>query len=116
MSYFALKAILSGILIAAISEIARRSPGFAALVASLALVSILGMVWLWRDTGDTVRLASHAEATFWYVLPSLPMFLIVPRLMRAEVSFWVALAAGCAVTVVLYLLLVWLAPRFDLPI
>lgn len=116
MSYFALKAILSGILIAAISEIARRSPGFAALVASLPLVSILGMIWLWRDTGDGARIASHAEATFWYVLPSLPMFLILPWLMRLGLGFWLALGIGCAVTVALYLLLAWLAPRFGLPI
>ncbi|WP_149586653.1 DUF3147 family protein [Tabrizicola flagellatus] len=116
MSYFALKAILSGILIAAISEIARRSPGFAALVASLPLVSILGMIWLWRDTGDGTRIASHAEATFWYVLPSLPMFLILPWLMRQGLGFWLALGIGCAVTVGLYFLLLWLAPRLGLPI
>ncbi|MFN4201643.1 MAG: DUF3147 family protein [Tabrizicola sp.] len=116
MSYFALKAILSGILIAVISEIARRSPGFAALVASLPLVSILGMIWLWRDTGDGARIASHAEATFWYVLPSLPMFLILPWLMRQGVGFWPALGIGCAVTIALYLVLMWLAPRFGLPI
>lgn len=116
MSYFALKAILSGILIAAISEIARRSPGFAALVASLPLVSILGMVWLWRDSGDGARIASHAEATFWYVLPSLPMFLILPWLMRQGVGFWLSLGIGCAVTIALYLLLMWLAPRLGLPI
>ncbi|MFN3991632.1 MAG: DUF3147 family protein [Tabrizicola flagellatus] len=116
MSYFALKAILSGILIAAISEIARRSPGFAALVASLPLVSILGMIWLWRDTGDGARIASHAEATFWYVLPSLPMFLILPWLMRQGLGFWLSLGIGCAVTVGLYFLLLWLAPRLGLPI
>lgn len=116
MSYFALKAILSGILIAVISEIARRSPGFAALVASLPLVWILGMIWLWRDTGDGARIASHAEATFWYVLPSLPMFLILPGLMRQGVGFWPALGIGCAVTIALYLVLMWLAPRFGLPI
>lgn len=116
MSYFAVKAILSGLLIAAISEIARRSPGFAALVASLPLVSILGMVWLWRDTGDTARLAAHAEATFWYVLPSLPMFLLVPWLLRSGTGFWPSLGLGCALTVTLYLLLLWLAPRFNLPL
>jgi hypothetical protein len=116
MSYFALKAILSGLLIAAISEIARRSPGVAALVASLPLVSIIGMIWLWRDTGDTQRIASHAEATFWYVLPSLPMFLVVPWLIRLGVGFWPALGIGCAMTVALYLLLVWVAPRFNLPL
>lgn len=116
MSYFALKAILSGLLIAAISEIARRSPGVAALVASLPLVSIIGMIWLWRDTGDTARLATHAEATFWYVLPSLPMFLLLPWLMRSGYGFWLSLGLGCAVTIMLYLLLLWLAPRLNLPL
>ncbi len=116
MSYFAIKAILSGLLIAAISEIARRSPGAAALVASLPLISILGMIWLWRDTGDANRLASHAEATFWYVLPSLPMFLLFPWLLRSGFGFWLSLGAGCVVTVLLYLLLLWLAPRFNLPL
>lgn len=116
MSYFALKAILSGILIAVISEIARRSPGVAALVASLPLVSIIGMVWLWRDTGDAERLAVHAEATFWYVLPSLPMFLMVPWLIRSGTGFWLSLGAGCLVTILLYLLLLWLAPRLNLPL
>lgn len=116
MSYFALKAILSGLLIALISEIARRSPGVAALVASLPLVSIIAMIWLWRDTGDTARIAIHAEATFWYVLPSLPMFLLVPWLLRSGTGFWLSLGAGAALTILLYLLLLWLAPRFNLPL
>ena len=116
MSYFALKAILSGLIIALISEIARRSPGFAALVASLPLVSIIGMIWLWRDTGDTARIASHAEATFWYVLPSMPMFLLFPWLIRSGMGFWLSLGLGCVVTILLYALLLWLAPRFNLPL
>jgi|TARA_Y100001968_G_C19231272_1_gene654585 hypothetical protein len=53
-----IKAVISAILIVAISEIGKRSPGFAALVASLPLVSVLGMIWLWRDTEDTSRLAA----------------------------------------------------------
>lgn len=116
MLYLAVKAVLSGILIAAISEIAKRSPAVGALVASLPLVSILGMMWLWRDTGDPVRLAAHAEATFWYVLPSLPMFLLVPMLLRGGVPFWGALASGCALTIGLYLMMVWVGPRLGIPI
>ncbi len=116
MSYFAVKAILSGLLIALIAEIARRSPGFAALIASLPLISILGMIWLWRDTADAARIASHAEATFWYVIPSLPMFLVIPRLIRSDYGFWPSLGAGCLLTVVLYAVLLWLAPRFNLPL
>lgn len=114
MLYLILKAALSGVIIAAVSEIARRNAGFGALVASLPLVSILGMIWLWRDTREPERLASHAEATFWFVLPSLPMFLLVPALLRRGVPFWPALAAGCVLTVGLYLLMTWAGPRFGL--
>jgi len=116
MLYVAIKAALSGILIAAISEIAKRNPAAGALVASLPLVSILGMIWLWRETADPVRMAAHAEATFWYVLPSLPMFLLIPALLRAGLPFWGALISGCGVTIALYLVMVWAAPRLGLPI
>ena len=116
MLYLAIKAILSGLLIAAVSEIAKRSPAAGALVASLPLVSILGMMWLWRDTGDPVRMAAHAEATFWYVLPSLPMFLLITMLLRGGMPFWGALGSGCALTVALYLLMVWIGPRLGIPV
>ena len=114
MTYFILKAALSGLLIAAVSAIARRSPGFGALVASLPLISVLGMVWLWRDTHDRVRMAAHVGATFWYVLPSLPMFLLIPALLRAGVPFPPALLLGCVLTVLLYLLVSWAAPRLGI--
>jgi hypothetical protein len=114
MLYLVVKAVVSGILIAAISEIAKRSPGFGALVASLPLVSVLGMIWLWRDKPDAENMAAHAGATFWYVLPSLPMFLLIPALLRNGVGFWVALALGCALTIGLYLAMAWVGPRFGL--
>lgn len=114
MVYLIVKALLSGAIIAAVSEIARRSPTFGAFVVSLPLVSLLAMIWLWRDTHDPVRLANHAEATFWYVLPSLPMFLLVPALLRRGVTFWPALGAGCALTIALYLLLMWVGARAGL--
>jgi hypothetical protein len=112
MAYLLVKAMLSGVIVMAVSEIARRSPAFGALVASLPLVSLLGIIWLWRDTGDTDRIAAHAEATFWYVIPSLPMFLAFPWMLRNGVGFWVALGAGCLLTVALYALTVMAAARF----
>lgn len=114
MFYLALKALLSGVIIAAVSEIAKRSPAFGALVASLPLVSVLAIIWLWRDTGDTTRIANHAEATFWYVLPSLPMFLVFPTMLRHGVNFWIALLASCALTVALYGLTVVGTARFGI--
>lgn len=114
MLYLAIKALISGIIIAAVSEIAKRSPGFGALVVSLPLVSVLGMIWLWHDAHDPARMAAHAGATFWFVLPSLPMFLLMPALLNRGVPFWGALAAGCLLTVALYLAMTWMGPRFGL--
>lgn len=114
MLHLTLKALISGATIAAVSEIAKHSPGFGALVASLPLVSVLGMMWLWRDTHDPARMAAHAGATFWFVLPSLPMFLLLPALLDRGVAFWGALAAGCLLTVARYLLMTWAGSRFGL--
>jgi hypothetical protein len=114
MLYLAIKAGLSGIIIAIVSEVAKRYPGFGALIASLPLVSVLGMIWLWRDKPDVPNMAAHVEATFWFVLPSLPMFLLIPWLLRSGVSFWLALTLGCAVTIALYLAMTALGPRIGI--
>ena len=114
MIYLAIKAALSGILIAIVSEVAKRYPGFGGLIASLPLVSVLGMIWLWRDKPDAANMAAHSGATFWFVLPSLPMFLLIPAMLRNGISFWASLAAGCVVTILLYGLMVWAGPRLGL--
>lgn len=114
MLYLAVKAVLSGILIAVISEVAKRYPGIGGLIASLPLVSVLGMIWLWRDKPDAANMASHAEATFWFVLPSLPMFLQIPAMLRQGFSFWLSLLAGCALTICLYGIMIWAGPRLGL--
>lgn len=116
MIYFAIKALLSGVLIALISDVARRLPALGTLIASLPLISVFGMIWLWRDRPDTATMAAHAEATFWYVLPSLSMFLLIPFMLRQGSSFWLALASGCALTMLLYMALSLVGRRFGLPI
>ena len=112
MLYLLIKAGVSGFLVALISEVAKRYPGFGGLIASLPLVSVLGMIWLWPDTHDPARMAAHSTATFWFVLPSLPMFLLIPDLLRRGVNFWPSLLVGCLLTIALYLLVLWLGPKF----
>lgn len=114
MFYLMAKAVISAGIIVLVAEIAKRSPAFAALVASLPLISVMGMLWLWRDTHDPVRLAEHAQATFWYVLPSLPMFMVIPALLREGVGFHTAMGIGVLLTVVLYLLMAGLLARFGI--
>lgn len=89
----AIKALISGVLIAAASEMARRSPGWGGLIASLPLVSTLAMIWLWRDTGDGARVAEMALSSSLYVLASLPAFGLIALLLRKGITFPVALMA-----------------------
>ena len=112
MTAFAVRAILSGIIIALIAYVGRKAPAAGAFIASLPLISVLGMIWLWRDTADAKLLANHAEATFWYVLPSLPMFLLMPWLLRTGHGFWFALSCGITLTIILYLATMVIAARF----
>lgn len=114
MLYLVIKAGVSGILVAIVSEIAKRYPGIGGLIASLPLISVLGMIWLWRDTHDPARMAAHATGTFWFVIPSLPMFLLIPELLRRGFGFWSALVSGCVLTVLLYSLTVWVGPKLGL--
>lgn len=116
MTAFAIRALLSGIIIALIAFVGRKAPAAGALIASLPLISILGMIWLWRDTGDRKLLADHAEATFFFVLPSLPMFLLIPWMLRGGFGFWVAMGSGIALTLLLYLFTAMLAARFGVRI
>jgi hypothetical protein len=111
MIYFILKAAISGVIVAVASEVARRWPVVGGLIVSLPLVSLLTFLWLWRDTGDAERVASVAQSAFWFFLPSMPMFLILPAMLREGVGFWIALAMSVALTAALYSGMFWLAPR-----
>jgi hypothetical protein len=112
MTAFAIRAILSGIIIALIALVGKKAPAAGAIIASLPLISILGMIWLWRDTGDSKLLADHAEATFYFVIPSLPMFLLIPWMLRNGHDFWLSLGSGIAVTAIFYLITAMVAARF----
>jgi hypothetical protein len=114
MFYLAIKALISGIVVAAASEFARRSPGVGGLIVSLPLVSLLTFIWVWQETRDGERVAELAQGAFWFFLPSMPMFLALPAMLRSGVSFWLALVLAVAGTAVLYLGMFWIAPRLGI--
>jgi hypothetical protein len=107
MLYAVIKALLSGVMIAAASEVAKRYPIVGAVILSLPLISILAFIWLWRDTSDTGAIAALSQSTFWFVLPTLPMFLVLPTLLRNGAGFWPALGLSCLLAFVLYVAMVW---------
>lgn len=100
------KILLSALLIYGISEPAKRSSVLGAVTASLPLISILAMIWLWHDTHDAVRVARLSHGVFWLVLPSLVFFMLLPPLLlRWHLAFWLALGIASAATIVSYLAL-----------
>ena len=102
MGLFLTKTLLSGFIIAAVSELARRNNAAAAIIHSLPLTSLLAFIWLYGQSADTALIARHSEATFWYVLPTLPLFLILPALLRHGWAFWPALGTCIFITTGLY--------------
>ena len=112
----AIKAALSGVLIAAASELARRSPGIGGLVASLPLTTLLALIWLWRDNVDPARAADFLFGTCLYVVASLPALGTIALLLRRGSGFPLALACGIAAGATGYFLLMWTGKRFGLPV
>lgn len=107
MAYLIVKTLISAVIIVAISELSRRSSFAGALLASLPLVSVLGMVWLYIDTRDAAQVANLSAGVFWLVLPSLGLFVSLPWLLKHGLSFWPALGLAAALTVCLYFLMTW---------
>ena len=114
MAWYIIKIAITALIIEVISEISKRLPLLGSLIASLPLVSVLGMIWIFQETKDTQKLITHAEGTFWYVLPSLPMFLLMPWMMRKGVSFYWSLTAGILLTVILYVIMTKILARMGL--
>jgi hypothetical protein len=114
MAWYFTKLIITAGIIVVISEISKRLPLLGSLIASLPLVSVLGMIWIYGETKDIARIADHAEGTFWYVIPSLPMFLFMPWLLRKGISFPYALSAGVVLTCVLYVIMTKALAKFGM--
>jgi uncharacterized membrane protein (GlpM family) len=107
MSALVVRAVMTALVVVLIAWVARKSPNLGGLIASIPLVSTLGMVWLWHDTQDASKVADYSLAALIFFLPSIPMFVIIPLLLRQGFGFWPVLAVALAVTMALY----WLTSR-----
>lgn len=116
MLQYALKVLVSAIVVVAVAELGKRSSLWGALLASLPLTSLLAFIWIYRDTGNVAAVAALSTGIFWLVLASLPLFLILPALLRHGVAFWPALGLACFATVGAYFGLVWALGRLGVSI
>lgn len=103
MTYLIGKYALTAFLVVAISEIAKRSTLLGAVLASIPLVSVLAIIWIYLETKDTARIAAFSTDIIWLVISSLILFIILPLLLKQGVGFWYSLGIGCVLTVAAYL-------------
>ena len=111
MAWVVTKYLLTAAVVVAVSEFAKRSDRLGGFVAALPLVTVLTLIWLHVERETEAKVASHAWYTFWYVVPTLPMFLAFPFLLP-RLGFWPTLVACVALTVLCVGLFAIVARRF----
>jgi hypothetical protein len=116
MLYYLTKLLISAGIIVAVSEVAKANAGLGALIKSLPLISILAMIWIYIDTRDTKIIAELSVSTFWLVLPTLPMFLVLPALLKSGMGFYASLGISIAVMLACYVIAIPILARFGITI
>ena len=101
MNWIIFKYLLTAGMVVLISEIAKRSDRLGGLIAALPLVTVLTLSWLYIENQSNAKIANHAYYTFWYVLPTLPMFLIFPYLLK-KFGFWITLSLSMIIALVIF--------------
>lgn len=109
--YDVAKLVLTAAIIVVVTKIQLFNDKLSALLIALPFTSLVAMVWMHAEKQTPQRIANHAEGTFWFVLPTLPMFLILPWMLRHGWGFWPALGANCAITAGLFWLMVVILRR-----
>ena len=103
MTWFIVKVLLTAVIIVIVSEVGKTNAFLGSVLASIPLVSTLGMVWMHAERTPTAKIVAHSRGVFWMVLPSLPMFLLLPWLLeKKHWSFSASLTASLALTAALY--------------
>jgi hypothetical protein len=114
MLYTMVKLSISAVLIFAVSELAKRGGWLGSLLASLPMIALLAIVWLYLDTRDVEKVANLSSGIFWLVLPSLSFFIALPLLLRMKLNFWLSLSIALAIMFACYLLMVALFKKFGI--
>ena len=116
MWQYALKILLSAVVLVTVAELAKRSSFLAAVLASLPLASLLAFTWIYIDSGNTQQIATLSHGIFWLVLPSLVLFITLPLLLRSGVHFWLSLFIACLATAIAYFGMIKLLESFGIRI
>lgn len=114
MVYYIIKVLLSSVIIVTISEVSKKSSLIGGILASLPLVSILGIIWLYIDTQNTQQIIELSKSIFWLVIPSLTLFIALPILLNKGVNFYLALIISIFLMVLFYYLTIFILDKIGI--
>ena len=116
MAYYLTKIILTTALVVLISEVAKRSSLIGAVLASIPLVSVLAILWLYVDTKDVEKISTLSSNIFWLVLPSLVLFIALPLLLKQGLSFYLSISLSILFTIAAYWLMLIILNHFGIQV
>jgi hypothetical protein len=104
---------MTALVVVLVSELAKISDKLSAFVAALPLISVLSLIWLFIEKQPMSKISNQAYYTFWYVIPTLPMFLLFPYLL-SKFGFWFSLLTCIAFTLIVFYFYTMLLKQFGL--
>ena len=101
--FYIVKTVIAALIIVAVGEVSKRSTALAAFLLALPIVSITAFIWIYIENKDSAKIADISQETFWYVLPTLPMFWLLGWMLRNGYNFYLSLIVCCLVTAGLFI-------------
>ena len=113
MYYYITKIVISALLIVLISEISKKSTIAGAVFASIPIVSVLAIIWIYVDTKDVEQISALSVNIFWLVFPSLVFFIALPVFLKYQINFYASLLSSLAIMVLCYFLMLKILKLFS---
>ena len=97
-----IKILISALIILVATEVSKKSTLLSSIIIAIPLVSIVSLTWIWFETKDLNKISTLSTQIFWFVIPSLPMFLLLPFFLNKGLSFYISMIISCGITIILF--------------
>jgi len=112
MIFYFIKIIVTVIVIVIVSEVAKKSTLFAGLIVSIPLTTLLAIVWLYWETRNIQKVIELSNATLLMIIPSCMFFLVLPVLLKFNLSFMLSITLAVLLTGLCYWIYITILGKF----
>ncbi len=95
---FFIKLSISLCVIVLCTQIGRKLPTLAGLIAVMPLTGLIVLLWLYSDSpGNFDLMIRYCTGALWGIIPSILFFLVAFACFRKHLALWIVLSASFAV-------------------